>query len=114
MFATHIAGGVILIDTMVWHEGVSRSWICNPTEELRYIVVDVTEAHYKYNAFTASVGVIVTDENNIAVSKHRMWLDLEFIIDSDSPPQRTTSTLDSVFRACAADFASRVIKHTVE
>ena len=109
-----------MIDTMVWHEGVSHcSWVCNPTEELRYMVTDITEAHKKkkvrskYKGFIASVGIIITDADGNAVSERRMWLDLEFIMDSNRLPQVTTSTLDSAFRICAADFAARIMKHKI-
>ena len=109
-----------MLDTMVWKETPfcfqletrkSDIWTSNPNDEIRYVVIDITEAHHRYNRFTAEVGIIVTDENGNAVSNRRMWTNIEFIIDSDSFPSRATMTLDSAFRACAADFASRVMLH---
>ena len=109
-----------MINTMVWKERLfytqletrkSSIWTSEPNDEIRYVVADITEAHHKYNSYTAEVGIIVTDENGNAVSNRRMWASIDFIIDSNLSPSNVTRTLDSAFRACAADFASRVMLH---
>ena len=109
-----------MIDRMIWREvpletdiGMRYSWTCVPSSDLRYIINDQTEAHHVHNKYVARVGILVCDENNHPVSDRRIWADMDFIIDPSMPPSKVTTTLDSAFRTCAVDFASRKMQHKI-